>query len=218
MIVMVNPHTRILIIDDHVLFADGLMLILQSLGDNVAVAVSNDAYSVLNDQSMMLHNDLILIDLHMPDFNGFAFLAAVQSQSLPVKVAVISGTENKAEIEKAIGLGACGFIPKDSGSQELLKAVSMLLAGKRYLPLHWDGEIDWLPGSQPETSEDAPLTKRQMEVLTLMRDGLQNKQIAAVLGVSVSSVKGHIELLFKNLQVNNRTSCVQVARDKGLVD
>lgn len=214
---MSKPNKQILLVDDHALFADGLKLILESLEGLESVTISTDAYAVLSDRDTLSKYDLVLIDLHMPRFSGFAFLTAVQTQSIPVTVAVISGTEKKADIERALTLGAQGFIPKDSPSGELLNAVRSMLSGQRYLPLHWAGEIDWLPVDTKSPNPQTKLTERQMQVLELMRDGMQNKQIAMVLGVSVSSVKGHIELLFKTLNVNNRTACVQAAREAQLI-
>jgi len=130
---------------------------------------------------------------------------------------LLSGSEKLSDVEKAIRLGAKGFIPKDSDSSEMLKAVNDLINGKRYLPIQFDGKIDWVLPQLKKPIKANPLTKRQTQVLGLMCDGMQNKQIAAVLGISTSSVKGHIELLFKHLNVNNRTACVNAAREKKMI-
>ncbi len=214
---------KILILDDHALFADGLALILGSLEGECDVSVANDAQMALSDTLALKAYDLVLIDLHMPSFDGFAFLTALKLQKLPVRVAVISGTENKAEIERALSLGASGFIPKDSPSPELLRAVNGLLSGQDYLPEAWVGEIDWLYHQDGEHAQlggqsDDELTQRQLQVLKLVSQGLQNKQISTVMGISVSAVKGHIENIFKALRVNNRTACVQAARDAGFIE
>jgi DNA-binding NarL/FixJ family response regulator len=208
---------RLLIIDDHLLFADGLKLILSDPDEGLDITVCNDALQALADQKSMTSYDLVLVDLNMPQCSGFSFLTAVRLQELSVDVAVVSGAEDKSEIERAIQLGAKGFIPKDSESTEMVRAVKLLLEGKRYLPDHWIGEIDWLASNENRKLAASNLTDRQKQVLKLMSEGLQNKQIAAILGVSVSSVKGHIELLFKNLNVNNRTACVQLANDLALI-
>jgi len=213
---MSDKEKKILIIDDHALFADGLSLILQGLDFGVEVVVSNSATQVLSEIEVLSKYDLVLIDLHMPSVDGFSFLSAMRVQKMPVKVGVISGTENKNEIERSIGLGAQGFIPKDSSSDEMLNAVSILLKGKNYLPEQWIGEIDFLVSEDQEVSTQIA-TERQRQVLELMQDGLQNKQIAMVLGISVSAVKGHVEKIFKLLDVNNRTACVQAARARGLI-
>lgn len=214
---MPNSRKNVLIIDDHKLFADGLALILSGLGEGIDILISNDAAESLADKKLMSSIDLALIDLHMPRFNGFAFLTAVATQWRSVKVAVISGSEKPAEIERTLKLGALGFIPKNSNSGEMLLAVTKLLGGKRYLPAHWDGKINWVAPDLDASFDLGKISERQRQVVSLMRDGLQNKNIALALGISVSSVKGHIELLFKNLNVNNRTSCVQAALDAKLI-
>jgi DNA-binding NarL/FixJ family response regulator len=214
---MQSSRKNVLIIDDHKLFADGLALILSGLGDGINILVSNDAAESLADEQLMSSIDLALIDLHMPRFNGFAFLTAVATQWRGLTVAVISGSEKPAEIERTLKLGALGFIPKNSESDEMLAAVAKLLSGERYLPAHWDGKINWVAPGLEASIDLGKITERQRQVISLMRDGLQNKNIALALGISVSSVKGHIELLFKNLNVNNRTACVQAARDAKLI-
>jgi len=208
---------KLLILDDHQLFADGLALILSTMDERIETTISSDAFYALGDRSFLLSHDLVLIDLHMPKFSGFGFLTAVQTQSIPIDVAVISGSEKLSDVEQAIRLGAKGFIPKDSDSTEMLKAVNDLIGGKRYLPVQFDGKIDWVLPDLKKPIKANPLTKRQTQVLGLMCDGMQNKQIAVVLGISVSSVKGHIELLFKHLNVNNRTACVNAAREKKII-
>ena len=208
---------KILIIDDHQLFADGLAMILKSSGHNFSVQTSDDPEGLLENTTKLAKYDLILIDLHMPGLSGFVFLSAVRSQSLNLVVAVISGSDKKLEIERTIKLGAQGFIPKNSNSQEFITAAQQLLKGQRYLPMEWDGKIDWRTDNNDEIIYSNILTNRQRQVLELMRDGLQNKQIALVLGIKRTSVNGHVEQLFKKTQVNNRTSCVQVAQARKLI-
>jgi len=213
----ISKAKKILLIDDHKLFVDGLIMILESSDNNFEVESSNDAQKVLLDIESLASYDLILIDLYMPEFSGFSFLTAMRSQAVNVIVAVISSSEKKFEIERALSLGAQGFIPKESSSEEFIYAAQQLLENKRYLPMNWLGEIDWKSDCDDQSNMPEVLTKRQIEVLELIRDGLQNKQIALVLGISASSVKSHVEQLFKRLSVNNRTSCVQIAQEMNLI-
>ncbi len=214
---MKTVGNQVLIIDDHRLFADGLALLLRNLANSTIVSVSDDPVATLAEEEQLSSMDLILIDLDMPRFNGFAFLTAMASRKINVPIAVISGSEKPAEIERALKLGAKGFIPKNSDSDEMLFAVTQVLEGKRYLPAHWDGKINWVSPDLGVAIDLGKITERQRQVVSLMRDGMPNKNIALALGISVSSVKGHIELLFKNLNVNNRTACVQAAREAELI-
>ena len=208
---------NILIIDDHQLFADGLALILGSSGENFNVTIYHDAEQLIRHDTDLNTADLILVDLHMPRFDGFSFLRSMRARKKCTPIGVISGTDNEAEIELSIGLGAKGFIPKDTASGEMLNAVKKILSGDRYLPMHWGGKIDWAGNDDAPVAVLTTLTPRQLEILQLMCDGLQNKQMATALGISVSSVKGHIELLFKNLNVNNRTACVIQGQKLGII-
>ena len=208
---------KVLIVDDHQLFADGLSLILNTCDEQIETTVRTCPQTLVAESEVLRQFDLILIDLNMPVFNGFAFLMAMKSNNIPVDVAVISGTERQPDIEKALKLGAIGFVPKDSDSQTLVHAVKTLLRGERFLPEHWVGKVDWMMGNDCIAQQDVNLTPRQLQVLELMRDGMQNKQIAMALGVSVSAVKGHIESIFKTLGVNNRTACVQVSHELNII-
>lgn len=219
MLVSVNsPIQKILIVDDHLLFADGLKLLLSQLG-NVEISVVSDVQKVLNDTQKLKSFALIAIDLHMPGMDGFSFLNAVRKQKLALRVVVISGTENQTEIEQAIALGAKGYIPKDSSTDEMLHGIKIVLEGSRYLPEKWEAQINWLE-KQDGADQLGPgkIGPRQLEVLGLMRDGLRNKQIGLVLGVSESAVKSHVEILFRDLHVQNRTACVLEGIRLGLVE
>lgn len=214
---MTEQTKRILIIDDHQLFAEGLGLILGGLEQITEVAICRNGLEALADRKELSRFDLVLADLDMPQLSGFGFLKAVAAQKLDIDVAIVSGNEQKSQIEKALQLGAKGFIPKDSTTAEMLQAVQQLLQGQRYLPSLWEGVVDWRPSGESGPAVRNDLTSRQQDVLVLMSEGMQNKQIATALGISVSSVKGHIELLFENLGVNNRAACIQVANQRSLI-
>lgn len=214
---------KILVIDDHQLFADGLQLLLAQLPGAANISTFGDAQAVLEQPSLWQDADLIIIDLHIPHFSGFSFLQALQTVVNAPPIVVISGVENRSEIERALALGARGFIPKESGAQEMLNGVSQALQGQRYLPARWIGKIDWPTSAgdaQPGSATISPSTNigpRQQQVLRLLQDGLQNKQIALVLGVSVSTVKSHTQMLYRTLNVTNRTAAIKAATELGLL-
>ncbi len=215
---MCNRKKRILLLDDHRLFADGLKSLLSEPNGEIQVDLLNDAKTILNDLNSLKRYDLVLTDLQMPSMSGLVFLKAVQAQKIPLRVAVISGSKSQSDVESAIVLGACGYIPKDSSSEQMWFAVRKLLDGDRYLPDEMFAFTDWVQASSSKPLAGKPmLSERQLEVLRLMRDGLSNPDIANVLGVSRSAVKRHIERAFKTLEVNNRTSCVREAERLKLI-
>ena len=215
---MSRPPRKILIIDDHLLFGDGLKLLLQQLGD-FDVRVENNVQALLEDIQSLKQYSLLIVDLHIPGMDGFALLRALKKQKIELDVVVVSGTENQSEIEYAIALGVKGYIPKDSSTDEMLAGIDKVLKGARYLPAKWESQINWL---EQDTAEDKPnvgkIGPRQIEVLGMMRDGLRNKQIGLVLGISESAVKSHVEILFKELHVENRTACVLAGIKQGLIE
>lgn len=221
---MTQQQQKILIIDDHLLFADGLQLLLSQLLQGVQVSSTTSAQDVLLNPKELNDKDLVIIDLHMPKFTGFSFLQAMQEARHKVPILVISGVENRSEIEHALALGAQGFVPKDASGEEMLRGVERVIAGGKYLPEHWAGKVDW-PMAKPNLRSDLAnvsgcpdeIGPRQLQVLKLLEDGLQNKQIALVLGVSVSTVKSHTQLLYRALNVTNRTAAIKAANAIGLL-
>ena len=214
---MKQPCNKILILDDHILFGEGLKLLLCN-NFGAEVTVEHDIESLLANISDLNQYSLIIIDLHMPEIDGFSVLKAIRNQELNVNVVAVSSSEDQKEIEKAISLGVNGYIPKNSKTDEMLKGIETVLNGQRYLPPDWDGQINWLPQAAQDTKQLGKIGPRQIEVLNMMRDGLRNKQIALILGVSESAVKSHVEILFRELRVSNRTACVGAGIRDGLIN
>ena len=216
---MTNKH-KILLIDDHRLFADGLSLVLSQTGD-YEVSVFYNARSVLENDEMLNEHDLALIDLDMPGLDGFGFLQGVIARKLPLKVIVVSGVESRADISRLLQLGAKGFLPKNSPSAIMLKGVKTVLSGEVYVPENILSEIDWAINTdefkqKSASYEQTPakqaldaIRPRQLEVLKLLKDGYSNKEIAQILNITESTVKAHIKILFEILGVKNRTACTQ---------
>lgn len=207
---------KILIIDDHRLFADGLAMILSKLDRELDIKSVSNARSVINDLSPSSDYDLIIVDLYMPTLNGFAFLKSVASRKIQIPTIVISSTEDVGDIELAFTHGAKGFIPKNAPTQEMLNGVLQVLDGKLYLPDHLTVDIvspDSDIEHQGNLAVKNPISDRQLEVLSLIKDGHSNSEIAMILDISESTIKGHIAALFKALKVKNRTACVRAAAD-----
>ena len=217
---MSKDTTSIIIIDDHQLFADGLEMLLTQLPGEISISKYSSAQAVLSSPNLLAEVDLVLIDLNMPAMSGFAFLRALDDEPNSPSVAVISGAENRRDIEQALALGAMGFIPKDASGSDMLSGIASILSGQRFLPSQWLGKIDWPSRDAVDLSREPGrkrLGKRQRQVLKLLEEGLQNKQIALVLGVSVSTVKSHTQSLYRTLNVSNRTACIKAANEQGLL-
>lgn len=198
---------RLLLIDDHTLFADSLRFLLQEMDEmveSVAVRSVDEALTLSPDF------DMVLLDLHLPDVSGFAGLHKLRSAMLGVPVVMLSGEENPEIIQAAIDSGAMGYVPKTSSPQVLMAAVQLILAGGVYLPLHvlqhMNGDA---AGSKPlAVGGLSGLSKRQRQVLMKVVQGKPNKMIARELNIAESTVKSHLSTAYRVLDVTNRTEAV----------
>jgi len=221
--IMKKTIKKILIIDDHRLFADGLSLMLSQLNSSLNIDTKYNARKVLDDIDTLADCDLILIDLDMPNLDGLDFLRALNHQRKQLKVLVVSGSEEIPSVEHALRLGAKGFAPKSLPPKEMLMAINQVLANNLYLPRHIAESVDWLtcrPEAKTRTNVSigsVTLRPRQLEVLRLIRDGHSNANIGTILGISESAVKTHVSNLFSVLQTRNRTAAIKVGIELGLI-
>lgn len=210
---------RILLLDDHRLFLDGLAHVLQQLGGDIEIHEAQTTRRALALIDTATGMDLILADLSLPDLDGFAFLDALRQRRVATPVVVISGATEISAVKRALDAGALGFIPKSLDGRSLVDALRQVLNGDIYLPADlWQAVLD-TPSDNCARGENAevPIGKRQHEVLQLMAEGKSNKEIATILHVAETTVKSHVGSLFKVLHVKNRTACVREAMRRDLV-
>ncbi|MBU2895326.1 response regulator [Vibrio hepatarius] len=194
----------IVIADDHPLFRNALF---QSVHMAISRANLVEADS-LNGLLAVLNNgqdpDLLLLDLKMPGANGLSGLIQLRAEYPDLPIVVISASEEPSVITQVKSHGAFGFIPKSSDMRELIKALTQVLNGEPFFP---EGTTDTVFSSEL-TNKIATLTPQQNKVLTMLSDGLLNKQIAYELNVSEATIKAHMTAIFRKLNVKNRTQAV----------
>jgi DNA-binding NarL/FixJ family response regulator len=162
-----------------------------------------------------------LLDLHLPDRSGFEVLAELRERHPSISIVVLSASEDRDSIAKALELGALGFIPKSAPREVMLGAFRLIFAGGIYVPPEildrprLAAAIATRPGRAP-TASDLGLTERQMEVLALMMQGKSNKAICRVLDLAEPTVKNHVTAILKVLKASNRTEAVIAAGARGL--
>src|SRR5262245_10093755 len=203
---------KILVVDDHALIRDALRGVLDELLGGSTVLEAPDCRQAT--ELIREHPDLglILLDLNLPDRDGFAFLADLRRRHAPISLVVLSGFHDRGNVMRALNLGACGFIPKSSPREVMVSALRLVLSGGIYIP------PEALPpakteGARPSPSRpfspaDVGLTERQMEVVALMMQGKSNKAICRILDVAEPTVKHHVTAVLKALKVANRTEAV----------
>ncbi len=197
----------IVVADDHPLVRDALRHALQQAiaGVRVLEAASlPEALALIGEVGPI---DLVLLDLNMPGMDGFTGLAALRAAEPALPVAIVSATSDPAVMRRAIEIGAAGFLPKSAPLEVIAQAIRQIL----------DGEI-WLPPESEAAAADEiadrarELTPQQLKVLSMISQGLPNKQIAYALQVSEPTVKAHVTAILRKLGVNSRTQAVIAAR------
>lgn len=210
---------RTLIVDDHTLFREALILLLKEFDPTVTLIEASSAEEALSALDFYADLDLILLDLRLPGMDGLAVLPLIREACPTVPVVLLSGTEDRATARYALDQGAAGFIHKSAGSQEMRNALSLVLQGDVYAPLALltYSERTGPPESTRNRADgESGLTERQLEVLRLMSDGRPNKIIARELGITEATVKLHVSAILQALDVHNRTEAVLEAARRGL--
>ncbi|WP_339510649.1 response regulator transcription factor ErdR [Pseudomonas sp. RL_15y_Pfl2_60] len=197
---------EILIADDHPLFRSALQQALtQGLGPGVRLV---EAASIAELESRLTEKpdwDLVLLDLNMPGAYGFSGLVLLRGQYPQIPVVMISAQEESAIVLRSKEFGASGFIPKSSSLETIQQAVRQVLDGDTWWP-EISADVQAVSAEAKAASAGlSSLTPQQFRVLTMVCEGLLNKQIAYELGVSEATVKAHVTAIFRKLGVRTRT-------------
>jgi DNA-binding NarL/FixJ family response regulator len=203
---------KILLIDDHHLFLQGMQSLLA--GFVTSVVATDDAEAALLALSET-KPDLILIDLFMPGMDGLSFIKAVESRQLLIPVVVLSAAEDISDIRKVLEAGAFGFIPKSVDRENLLLALNTVVSGSIYVPESIVSRLT-ARGVEAEASNYG-LSVRQIQILELLAKGYPNKKISLILFIKDETVKTHLRNIFQILAVNTRTEAVTRALELRLL-
>ncbi|WP_263264020.1 response regulator transcription factor ErdR [Pseudomonas sp. RIT-PI-S] len=200
------PSHDILIADDHPLFRSALRQAL-TLGLGPSARVS-EAESIAELEARLAQKDdwdLVLLDLNMPGAYGFSGLVLLRGQYPQVPVVMISAQDEPSVVVRAREFGASGFIPKSSSLEVIQEAVQAVLQGDDWWPAQAFEPVEVSAQARAAGEGLASLTPQQFRVLTMVCEGLLNKQIAFELGVSEATIKAHVTAIFRKLGVRTRT-------------
>lgn len=201
-----------LIIEDHELVREGLLLAVQNLEVGTETLGAPDANSAL--QRLAEHDDiaLVVLDLVLPGTSGIAFLSVMRKCYPAIPVVILTAIDDVDTAASAIRKGAAGFVPKSSSTGQLLNALRQVLGGEMYLPSTMQEAIGRSKSRCRKSLADRyELTKAQMRVLDILAQGKTNQQIAELLGVTDGTVKIHVSDIFKAMKVSNRTQALLLA-------
>jgi len=214
---------KILIVDDHALIREALRNVLKKIKRGVTILEAPDVRKAVQTIESQPDIRLVLLDLNLPDRDGFSLLTELRERFPAIAVVVLSGLQDRANVRKALDLGALGYIPKSARREVMISAFQLIFAGGIYIP----PEIlsrDESPPSIPVTQRnDRPivlpseigLSDRELRVLALLMQGKSNKVICRMLDLTEATVKRDIAFILKALKVANRTQAVVAASELG---
>jgi DNA-binding NarL/FixJ family response regulator len=212
---------KVLVVDDHPLICEALRQVLKALDRDIEVLEAGGGRDALSAARGSDRLDLILLDLALPDADGFEVLRELRERHPSFPVVVLSASEQVDIVMRALDAGAMGFIPKTSSNELLLGALRLVLSGGVYLPAevlrHAPAPELLAKSAAAETSyRDVGLTERQAQVLALVVQGKPNKIICRELDLAEGTVKIHVTAILKALGVSNRTQAVIAVGKLGL--
>jgi len=214
----VSKRTRILICDDHTLFVEGIKAMLRNESSLEIVGEARDGRQAV-ELVKELKPDLLLMDVSMPDMNGFDATQRVQELDPNAKVLILTMHDEEELVSRCLEAGAAGYIIKDAPASQLLYAIEMVQKGERYLsPVVLKQVVAGYVknANVPQTSYDR-LSPREREVLKLLAEGLSVKEVATRLNLSVKTVDVHKTNLMKKIDVHDRTELIKYAIRQKLI-
>ncbi len=190
---------------------------LLQIGPDMAVVQAQDASEAIALLGSHPDLDVVVLDLMMPGMKGLEAISEFGRARPELPVIVLSSSENPSDVRKAMAAGAMGYVPKSAGQRILLSAIQLVLSGNLYVPPLLLEETSGGSERGSKSRPDQVLTARQIEILAFLSEGKPNKSIANILGLSEKTVKAHITVIFKTLNVENRTQAALAGRKAGLI-
>lgn len=202
-----------LIVDDHPLVCSALEGMLKNAFEPCDLLQAHSAAEALETVRRLDDLDLVLLDLKLPDVEGFQGLLQLRKQAPRIPILVLSGLEDCRLAEMARSYGALGYVSKKASASEIVAAINEVLAGNTAFGLPTTGGVPEETAAFDQVSRViGSLTPQQTTVLRLLGEGLLNKQIAYELSISESTVKAHVSAILKKLEVSSRMQAVLLAQ------
>lgn len=232
-------NLKILLIDDHPLFTDGLKHLLAILRKHVIVDIAIDFAAAIASLQKNRDYDLVLLDLGLPDISGEDAITSLRSEFPLIPLVVLTASEDRRLFSHAFDKGAQGYIPKSTSSEVLISALNLVLSGGMYIPklalatqplVSVKKNTSTMPTKTSDRLATEPpkpsikreykelFTQRQLKILVHISNGLSNKEIARELDIAEGTVRVHMSTAYRLLNVNNRTQAVIKARKLGIFD
>jgi DNA-binding NarL/FixJ family response regulator len=205
-----SPNTiRILAVDDHPLFRQGIAALLATQPDMSLVAEASNGRDAIQ-QFRAHHPDITLMDLQMPELNGLDALTAIRSEFPEARIIVLTTYTGDVQVLRALKIGARAYLLKNLLDKELLETIRAVHAGKKTISAEASYEL-------AEHAMDEALTPAEVDVLRLIAAGNANKEIAAQLSITEETVKGRVKNILAKLGANDRTHAAMIGLKRGII-
>ena len=205
------PPTRVVIVDDHPMVAQGIQSILESFDDVEVIATLSDGQQII-DQVATLEPDVILLDLNMPGIGGLSTTEIILERRPDMRILILSMHDSPEYISSALSHGAVGYVLKDVPTDEIKLAIDAVMNGERYLST---GAQERLRPAGGGISEQ--LTNREQTILLQLARGLSNKEVAIELDISVRTVETHRKNIKKKLGISSTAGLTRYAMEHGVL-
>ena len=203
--------TRILIVDDHPMVAEGIQSLLESYDDIAVVGTLGNGQEAV-DRVNELHPDVILLDLNMPGLSGLNATEMILEKRPETRIVILSMHDSPEYISTALSHGARGYILKDVPTEEIHTAIQTVMAGKEYLCTGAKGSL------QPKISDGREtLTGREQTILLELAQGQSNKDVANTLNISVRTVETHRKNIKRKLGISSTAGLTRYALEHGVL-
>ena len=202
---------KVMIADDHALIREGIKQLLEFDGNIEVVDEASDGGECL-EKIIYSKPQILLLDINMPKVNGIEVLEEIKRQKINIKVLILTVHNEVEYLLKAVDIGVDGYLLKDSGSSELKRAIDVVMNGENYIQPELIPALNKrLVARDVDKDKIDSLSKRELEVLIKVANGLINKEIATSLDISERTVKNHISNIFKKIDVSDRTQAAVFA-------
>lgn len=209
---------RVLIVDDHTLFRESLRSHLNAQPNIEVVGEAGDGNEAI-ERTVQLKPDIVLMDFAMPNLNGFQATLQIKKIMPAVKIIILTMYDTGPHVSQILRAGASGYVLKKAPTAELISAIEAVFRGEAFLCPSVAKKVleEYVEKAKANECEDGELTKREVELISLIAEGKTNKEIATLLGISVNTVETHRLNLMKKLGVHDRGQLVRYAIRKGLI-
>ena len=208
---------KVMMADDHSLMREGIKQLLEFDGQIEVVGEVGDGEECLL-RLPVIKPEILLLDINMPKKNGIEVLQEIKKRNIPVKVIILTVHNEIDYLLRAVDIGVNGYILKNAESAELKKAIMAVANGESYIQPNLIPSLNSrLLSRDSDKEKSESLTKRELEVLIQLSNGMFNKEIATTLNISERTVKNHISNIFKKIEVNDRTQAAVFAIKNDLI-